>query len=389
MNCSVMDYKIVIWGADDSNVLGLLRALKDYGVAVLPLFQGRKTYIASASKYCHNPLFVSSYKEGLNVLIQVGKNNSIKPFLITSTDLVAEYVDQNKEMLSTLYYLPGTEEAGRLTDVLDKYQMSVIAESIGFTVPRSLSITHEFKDNPVGYPCLIKPYKNVFDHSKEFKTKVCYNKEELLELLETVNYNSRFVLQEYIDKDHDLLIYGCRLYNGEVILAGSFKKDRWYKHADGSHGYISKSIPSYIQVQLISEFLKGISYYGLFSFEFGVKNEIAYFYEVNLRNDGTSHYFLQAGANLPLLWVSQFNGIEPRLYVNPHDEEFMDEVHDYLNIKNGIVDKKVWKSQSKTSSIYRYYDKKDMMPYIIQLCEKYLKLFLMPLKPMILRSIKK
>ena len=82
-----------------------------------------------------------------------------------------------------------------------------------------------------------------------------------------------------------------------ILIPGVFKKLRWDESNDGSYGYLMpfKYDNNYKAIRL---FLESINYVGLFSFEFGECEDILYFYEANLRNDGTSHYFYQSGSNV-------------------------------------------------------------------------------------------
>lgn len=381
--------KIIIWGADDSNTLGLLRQLRVYSNEILTIFQGRRNFVASCSKYCKKYLFTRDYDNAIQYLLENFSDSLIKPFLIASTDLVAETVDQHLELLSKSFYIMGTRKSLVLTQILDKFAMGKLAQRVGLFIPSSY-IVHKYSDiTHIKYPCLIKPYKNDKIRKKEFKTKVCLNEHELSETLSQVNEKSVFVVQDYIEKEYDILIYGCRLYNGQIIMPGHFKKDRWYKQADGSHGYIKNGIPPQVDSTKIANFLREIEYYGLFSFEFGVKNEIAYFYEVNLRNDGTSHYFFQAGINIPYLWVNQFSeDFNSNMVYGCINEQFIDEINDVSNVGCNLLTKEKWKKQMKEANVFRYYDRSDKRPYFIQKYVRIIKTILSPIKPILLRFIR-
>lgn len=57
-------YKVIIWGIDDFNTLGLLRQLSKPEIDLLFLIKGRCAY-ASKSKYCTNYHLTNSLDEGL------------------------------------------------------------------------------------------------------------------------------------------------------------------------------------------------------------------------------------------------------------------------------------------------------------------------------------
>lgn len=271
---------VIIWGKDGYNALGLLRQLHQYADVVF-LLVGRSMNCAVRSKYCTKMHQTHSMEEGLDWLLRTFESAKNKPFIITTGDIAAEFVDNNKHKLESLFYVTGTKEQGLLTKVLDKNFMCKEAANIGFNVPESQQCRWNTDISYVVYPCLLKPDKNHPNHHKDFKTKICLSEVELNETLSTVSKESVFVLQEYIKKDADALIYGCRTFSGVMIVAGILIKTRWDKSGDGSFGYISGDIPKTIQTDLIEQFLRTINYSGLFSVEYAMTKDKAYFLEFN------------------------------------------------------------------------------------------------------------
>lgn len=86
---------------------------------------------------------------------------------------------------------------------------------------------------------------------------------------------------------------------------------------------------------------------------------------MNWRNDGTSHLFYQAGANLPLLWVKDSLGDDCSALstiVAPRSL-FIDEIFDEENVNKGIITKEQWKKEREEATIFKYYDESDLAPY--------------------------
>lgn len=358
-----LEANVIIWGNDNYNVLGLLRQLTPYIENVLFLINGNTGHCATRSKYCKRVKVVRSIDKGIEFLKDNGKTSQGKSFVITSSDLLAEAIDKYKDELSKYYVLCSTSVAGVLSKALDKNYQCELARKVGLNVPSSRLFNRESTIEGVVYPCLIKPaFKKAGVHHP-FKTKICYNEKELMEVQGLLDINGTYVLQQYVKKEKDLLVYGCRFDNGKVVYAGSFTKYRWSK-GDGSYGMIKPAIPISIGIEKLNSFLEVINYHGLFSAEFGEENGVAWFYEFNLRNDGTSHYFYQAGlANLPLAWVDyHLNHVIPEI-PKAGLFTFMDEIGDYANVKNGVISEAEWKRQKNNATIYKYYDKKDKRPY--------------------------
>lgn len=359
-----MTNKIIIWGVDDFNTLGLLREYGEPQMDVFFLIKGKAAY-ACKSKYCNHYHFIKSNDEGLNYLLENFSQEKKKPIIITSGDGIAVFIDQHKIELEKYFIIPGTSKQGLQEKYTDKNTMTQLAEEIGILCPKSTYCRWDSNVNDVTYPCLIKPAHQKPGHYNEFKFKICNTKAELKRVLKIVRHDSEFILQDYIPKEKDLLVYGSRMWDGKTILAGAMIRDRWADSGSSSHGLMTKNIPTCIDIVKISNFLDRIDYHGVFSFEYGMVGEKAYFFEVNLRNDGTSHYFYQSGANIPLAYAYSCVG-EDYTQVNTEvveDRWFIDEVFDFENVIKGIISKKQWKADMKQATVFKYYDKNDVEPW--------------------------
>lgn len=357
--------KIIIWGSDNFNTLGLLRQLSGEGREIFFLMWGKPVGCASASKFFGDHVVVESMEEGYQYLLTHFSDESLKPVIFTPSDELIEFIDQHKTELQQHYILPGTKEQGLLTMIDDKNNMSGKAARLGFLVPTSIIFRWDSDISEVQYPCILKPAHTTVGRHNEFKYKICENEKELKNTLRFVRHDSEFVLQQYIPKESVALVYGARMSDGQVKIAGVFVKDRFISCGDGSHGYISSSFPKGIEIDKIETFLKEIDYCGLFSFEYGLYDDKAYFFEVNLRNDGTSHYFYQAGANIPLAWYCDAIGKDysPINTVVTGNCWYIDEIFDVANVWNGTISRKQWKKEKVQATVFKYYDKEDQNPW--------------------------
>lgn len=366
--------KVVIWANDNYNALGILRQLVPYGVNVYFIVNNRTKFCATKSKYCHNYRIAKTIGEGLQMLLSDFKEEKEKPILITASDLLAEQIDLHRDELLSFFVLMGTRQSGLLTYVLDKNIMCSMANDCGLNIPKSVKCKWNTDISNVTYPCIIKPNKHVLGQKSYFKTKILYHANELKELLAHVNHENEFTLQEYIPKEKDILIIGCRMFDGTYAVPGAYIKDRWYKGGDGSHGLLTANIPQSVNINAIKNFLERIDYYGAFSAEFGLYNNKAYFYEINLRNDGTSNHFNQAGANLNLAWVLACCGLDYKKICNHISNEvwFIDEIADLQNVRDGIISKREWKKERKQAQAFMYWDARDPMPFRYMVIKSYL-----------------
>ena len=357
---------VVIWGNDNYNVLGLLRQLTPFVDVVIFLINKTKGHCASKSRYCANTVVAKTTDDALSFLNTLNSKHQNKAFLITTSDLLASLVDMHREQLSKKFILCTTKKQGTLTQSQDKNYQYELASKIGIKVPQSAILKFDSPIGYISYPCLIKPSFKLVGIKHPFKTYKCVNEGELLKAQRLLDKNGTYTLQRFVVKEKDILVYGCRFPDGNVVYAGTFTKCRWSKGGDGSYGTIESHIPNCIDLNKLNAFLKEIEYFGLFSAEFGVENGIAWFYEFNLRNDGTSHYFYQSGLlNLPLLWVKNNIGSTTKLTcTNETSSIFIDEIEDFDNVKGNLISKSDWKLQRKSATIFKYYDKTDIKPYI-------------------------
>lgn len=359
-----MKNKVIVFGSDNYNTLGLARQLGEENLDLLFLMPGKIQHCATKSKYCQNIKHVKDHAEALEYLLNNHLDEPLKPIVIAGADLEAEALDQNRDELIKHYIVPGTTEQNLLTTIDDKNNMVKLAEEVGFTVPKSIMITAESViPDDVVFPCLIKPSKYPPSRKKEFKMIKCENRKQLENILCHVRKESVFILQEFIPKDVEVFVNGCRTWDKRITIAGTAYRYRYLN--DMSYGQFTKGICELIDINRIESFLDKIGFYGLFSFEFGRYNGKAYFWETNLRNDGASYSFFKAGANLPLVWIYSSAGLDYTHVASSVCNEiwYMDELYDCLNIKKGIVTREEWKKERDKVEVFRYYDKEDLDPW--------------------------
>lgn len=359
-----VENKIIVWSIDDFNTLGLMRELGNAELDMLFLVKGHAGF-AVKSKYCKKHIETPTIEDGYKYLMENYENESKKPILIFSSDEIITFVDQHKEEFEKLFIVPRTTIKGNIEKYIDKNNMTTLAEEIGILCPKSRAIKKGEDISDIQYPCLIKPSHQKPGHYNEFKFKICKNANALKKTLRYVRPDSEFIVQQYIPKELDLLVYGGRMWDDNTIFAGAFIRDRWADSGSSSHGYFTENIPQCADTSKILEFLERIDYHGLFSVEYGLLENKAYFFEINLRNDGTSHYFYQAGANIPLAYVYSSAGLDYSDIPTKVSGEkwFIDELFDIENVLLGKIKKKTWKKDMSEATVFKYYDKEDAVPY--------------------------
>lgn len=359
-----MRKRVVIWGDDHHNALGLLRMLSGHGFEILFLIHRFKKNIATASKHCEKYVIVSSIEDGLEYLYNNYTDKINKAALLFTADRYAEVANENLAKLKDYFFVAGPSKEAFLKQIDDKFYMGELAKKCGLNIPESILLP-PLEDSLVkSYPIVIKPCS---PKNKDFKIKIVKNRRELKKIYSNLIPSKRYILQQFIEKEADGLIYGCRTQQGETYLSGICIRNRWSDDGCGSFGYITDNIPKSINTKGIVLFLDTIDFKGLFSVEFALTKDNSYFYEFNLRNDGTAVLFYQSGSNIALAYVNSCFGIMEKVPTKSVGKKYLiNEFWDEFNVKDGIITKKQWKEDFDKSTIFFYYDPDDMNPYNIQ-----------------------
>ncbi len=359
-----MEKKVVIWGDDHHNALGLLRMLGKQDFDVLFLVHSSCLNVATASKYCKKYVVVRSIDDGLKFLFENFTDKENKAVLLFTADKFSEAANIHFNKLKDYFIIAGPAQEGVLRDIDDKYTMGKLAEECGITIPKTYLIPDVSINEVDCFPAIIKPCNPA---AKDFKTKIVKDKSRLMKVAKVFKPDRRYVIQSYIKKEADGLVYGCRTWDGTTHLAGICVRNRWGDDGCGSFGYITPNIPDSISVQGIICFLEKNEFHGLFSVEYALTQDKSFFYEFNLRNDGTSVLFYNAGSNIALAYVNSCFGITDDVSTKVVGKQYlMHEILDRFNVYDGNVTRKQWHEDRKKATLHFLYDPDDNRPYELQ-----------------------
>jgi len=305
---------IIVAGANHYNTLWLVRSLGMAGYTPFVVISSttRDSFVVK-SKYCNSYMILDSDESVVEFLLK--RNIDSQEVLLSSSDRLTQLFDLNYDKLSKKYLLQNCfNKQGQLTSWMNKDKMLKMAKECGLMTPDSFSLNVEelrVDFSKVSFPCLIKPETSAEASKDNFY--ICYDIDDLKKSLNDVTGKcSKVLVQDYIRADYEYLLYGVST-DSEVLIPGGLKKIHTCSSMNNmgmmSYGVLSEYVPLQIgNYDIVKEYVKSIGYKGLFSVEFLITQDKAYFLEINLRNDGTCYMTTQAGVNLPALWCGSVLG---------------------------------------------------------------------------------
>ena len=314
-----MHNSLIVIGGNHHNTLGLIRSLGREGVmsSVILHDNSENSYIL-LSKYITDYSIVRTEEELINSLLS-RKEEGGKKVVVTTSDYASSVVDRHRNIIDDFFFLPGCEEQGRLTRLMNKETMAKYAEECGLNIPKSSVLGKDCSCySDISYPCITKPLASI--EGSKADIAICNTPLELMDYLKQ-STAQRIQVQQFIKKTQEFQLIGVANH-GEILIPG---KSRiltqplttntgflHYEHLDGTEP-ISQCVA----------FLKKTGYSGLFSIEFIRDTEGKdFFMEINFRNDGNAICVTEAGTNLPFLWYQLcLNKIDSLFSIPPIDRE--------------------------------------------------------------------
>lgn len=302
----------VIFGNDHKNPLGALQSLGQAGVRSIAVCWGEQTGTLESSNFLKRVFFGKTAEECIDILLNIipeGKKGVITP----CCDEAAIVIDKNRERLKHKYFF---EYSNRFSfeELSDKGVQTKLAKEAGMHTP-AYFVLRSIEDIPdnTPFPCIIKPL--VAMKGSKADLRVCNDKTELIKnMKEVLPHNDGLILQQYIDKEHEILIECCRTSKGITIAPGIIKNElnRLYPPQVGLSG-LHEVIPleeGELKNQ-ITKLLDLMEYVGLISIEFAKSASTGqyFFFEFNIRNDGYNPCITKMGANINYYYVCDMLGI--------------------------------------------------------------------------------
>lgn len=357
-----MNNKVIVFGCNHQNMLGLVRSLGEKEIRPYCICLQSKDGLVFRSKYPVECYWAESPIAGYEYIVKTFSNEAYKPVLLSTDDMTETLFDLNATFLRENFIVPAADEDGRITYLMEKNNIAVLAKESGFSVP-TMFVAEKDKPLPknIKYPVFTKSIKSIDGGKKE--ENICNNEEELLLAISDSRQGSLLV-QQYINKQTEWCYQGFT-DGSKVFLPYVMKYLRYTDRAFGGYAKLEK-VPESDFKQQIRNLVKSTKYIGLFSVEFILdKDGTPYFTEINFRHDGYSYFTTTGGANLPYLyyrsvadgvWEANEDNVKP-------DVIGMNEITDYSQfVSTGKISKLKWFGQFLKADSHLLWNRRDNRP---------------------------
>lgn len=366
-------HKMIVFGAEHYNPLGIVRSLGEAGYLVDAIVIKSETKILSKSKYIAKLHMVDSVSAGYELLRQVYGKESCPPFVFTADDGTTSYLDMHYEELKEKFIFYNAGAIGRITEFMDKYSINNLAKKHGLNVLDNVVTDLGVVPEGIEYPIITK---SISSNSGGWKDDVyvCHNRSELEEAFTKIK-SERVLIQKYIKKKNELCLDGFVANKGNDLFVSIASTYDYILPSTYSSYMTIKNFDNQKLFQQLNEMFKEVGFEGIFSVEFLVdeKDEL-YFLEINFRNSTWSYASTCLDMNLPLNWAKSMLGKvdEKEFYKKiPENYKAMVEISDF---KARVIGRRIslfqWIKEVKNAQCKFYYNKKDLKPFIYALLGK-------------------
>lgn len=360
----------IVLGNNHNNTLGLIWSLHEGGHKVTLLLYNEKNNYLSKSTYVDKTYFINEVDDVIGLIKSVAQTMDSKPVVFVSGDKESTLLNEHYSELTDYCFFEGGRPDGSINHWRNKDEGNKLASKCGFTIPQTMvvSTSDEIETLSLEYPIFIKANNSV--HGGKSAMRKCETKKKAIEFVNGLEKdNFPLQVQEFIDKEYELMLLGCSLYGGKRVFCPiANRKFRQYPEPAGLVSY-SESLAVRHHKELVdlsdkvSLYLKDIEYTGNFSAEFLYKDGVFYFLEINLRNDGTSYLSTASGYNLPDMVCRSFTD------ENVTDEGcvftkkyYMNAYADIHYVLDGTVNPIEWIKEYRTA-VQSHKNPKDTPPY--------------------------
>ena len=363
----IMNFNIIIVGGNHHNGLGLARifGINGYKVIVVVVDKCKKSFLRH-SKYVDKCICHRDENAALDYVLSKYKcNNTI---IIPYSDGVAYALDKRLDEFSG-YIVPSiNNQIGHIAKMMVKSEQVEFAKTNGIKMAKSKEIVFNSNDclwEENIYPCILKPVISAEGNKKDIS--ICNNKEDLNNAMKKYIEKGykRALLQEYLNIDYEIDVFGCILNNAPYIYLVPTKTIRSWPIEGGTNSFsqiiTDKKIVN--ECYSIIDKLRKSGFRGLYDIELFVINGEIYLNEINYRNSGDVYMAIKQKFYYPLYWVNDCLNIKNNEFKHPMKNTYaMTECADFRYVLKRRIKFREWRRDYKKCDDYALKFKGDMLP---------------------------
>lgn len=257
---------------------------------------------------------ISAAHSAIDILLKLADKEIEKgkqPILIGCTDEYAEFIIDNKPLLSKKFITPYIDK--ELKDkIIEKESFYKLCEEKGLDYPKTFifSKNDTLQDFGFNFPVIIKPsdsvlyWKHPFEGMK--KAYVAHTPEEFKEITDTIYsspYNKSLIIQDFIPgDDSQMRVLTCYSdQNGKVkmMCLGHVLLEEHTPTAIGNHAAIITEYDEQL-LNKFKNFLEDLNYTGFSNFDikYDSRDNTYKVFEINLRQGRSNYYVTSSGNNI-------------------------------------------------------------------------------------------
>ncbi len=364
---------VIVWGTNHNNTLGLVWSLGEVGHCVYLFLLKSKINYVDKSKYVKKCVYLTKY-EVTSVICEIKKIASYaseKPVLFPTGDVEASMIFNNydtfKKCCNVCGYLENDD-----TNLISKSTINEMSKKYGLCIPETWVIADpHVVPQSLSFPIFVKAENSV--RGGKSIIHICENEDVLKSVLNNLDITFfPVLLQKYIQKQNEILILGCSLDKGSVIICpvglNKIRQSSGYGATAFSNSFCCETTNYSDMLTKVEKMISDIGYTGLFSVEFMISNGMCYFLEVNFRNDGTSYLSTKCGCNLPDVFCKSLS-IEriapPHFSYSAHN--YMNITLDFVNVVKRRLSFFSWIKDFRNTDCFSHFNKHDIRPFFFHL----------------------
>ena len=358
---------VIIIGTSHHNTLSMVRSFGEEGQKVILFIYGTQDSYVAKSIYVESVMYFEKASDAIDSFASQMHNFSKKPLVIACSDEVSSIMDMRYDEFIGQCVFFNAGSSGRITEFMDKQKQLNLAKICGFSAPSSIdSLPNDIDVEAVKYPCFVKPKASIYGGKN---ITICQSKEELLTALKNYYPKYNVLVQDYIQKEYEIVVLGLSA-GDKIVIPGFIQKHREER---GGTTYSTvrpiSELSSYV-VAACRQLIAKVGYTGLWGIECIKQGNDYYFLELNMRNDATTYALKVAGVNLPNLYRHIVESTDYILPVYPIRKiQAIVEFNDFNFVLKGKIGLFQWIREYRGAACKYFHVHDDLMPYKLKQSE--------------------